>query len=216
MRDLVEKIQRAAIETAGLLKTKEAVNELKRVLDSGPEKNVRRAAVLALARIGDPATRDALSPLLQDKDEEVRAAAAEGLGRIGNPADAQILQSAFDNEKKTPARLGQCFALAILGNVDLGEMAPLRYLVNSLNSRSWKGVAQSYLNELVRVEPVRRALYPALGSGTVAERTGLLSAMAGSGAADAIQQIEPLARDVEVEVSAAATRALRILKASVR
>lgn len=216
MRDLVEKVQVAAIETAGLLKTRDAVGELRRVLEAGPDRKVRRAAVLALARIADPGSRATFAELLADKDDEVRAAAAEGLGRIANPADLQVIQPAFDREKRTLARLGQSFAIARLGGVDLGELAPLRYLVNNLNSRSWAGVAQPYLNELVRNESVRKAIYPLLGSGTVIERRGLMIALSGSGAADAVPQVEAYVRDTNQEVANAATRALRILRASVR
>lgn len=215
MRDLVEKVQLASIETTGLLKTREAVGELRRLMETGLERKARRAATLALARIADPGTRDLLASLLQDKDEEVRAAAAEGIGRIANPSDRPTVEAAFNVERKTPARLGQAFAVARLGGVDLGELSPLRYLVNSLNSRSWRGVAQPYLNELTRQQHVRQAIYPILGSGTLAERTGLLLALASSGAEDAISQIEPYVRDTDLEISSTATRALRILRASV-
>lgn len=215
MRDLVEKVQLAAIETAGLLKTRDAIGELRRVMESGPEKKLRRASVQALARIADPSTRDLLVNLLQDKDDDIRATAAEGIGRMGNAADRQAIETAFNAERKSAARLGQAFAIARLGGVDTSEFSPLRYLVNSLNSRSWRGVAQPYLNELTRQESVRKAIYPMLGSGTPAERTGLLLALAASGAPDAISQIEPHVRDTDLEISSAATRALRILRASV-
>ncbi|MBE0656992.1 MAG: HEAT repeat domain-containing protein [Bryobacteraceae bacterium] len=216
MRDLVEKVQLAAIETAGLLKARDAIGELRRVMETGPERKVRRAAVLALARIADPGTRDLLANLLQDKDDEVRAASAEGIGRMGNPADRPAIESAFSAERKTVARLGQAFAIARLGGVDMSELSPLRYLVNNLNSRSWRGIAQPYLNELTRQEHVRKAIYPLLASGTLSERTGLLLALASSGAPDAISQIEPYVRDTDLEISRAATRALRILRASVQ
>jgi len=214
MRDLVEKVQLAAIETGGLLKAKDAVGELRRLLESGPEKKVRRATVLALARIADPGSRELLSGFLRDKDEEVRAGAAEGIGRIANPADFQALQSLFDGENKTVARLAQCFAVVRLGSVDMSEMAPLRYLVNNLNSRSWQGIAQPYLGELMRVEAVRNAIYPALASGTTVERSGMMMALAGCGAVDAIPQVERYVKDADIQVANAATRALRILRAS--
>lgn len=215
MRDLVEKVQLAAIETAGLLKTQEAVGELRRLLENGAERKVRRASVLALARIADPGSRDLLAAMLNDKDDEVRAGAAEGLGRIANPADLASIQVMFDKEGKTVARLAQCFAIARLGSVDMGETAPLRYLINNLNARSWRGIAQPYLNELVRLEAVRKAIYPVLGSGTLAERTGLLMALAGSGAADALPEVERFVKDPDLEVARTATRALRILRVSV-
>ena len=47
-------------------------------------------------------------------------------------------------------RLADAFALVSLGNLDTGEFSPLRYLVNTLNVRSYRGVAIAYLTELAR------------------------------------------------------------------
>lgn len=61
------------------------------------EPALRRAASIALANIGDPATVDALIALLGDEDNEVRLAAVEGLGEIGSPAAKPGLTRALDD-----------------------------------------------------------------------------------------------------------------------
>ena len=40
-------------------------------------------------------------------------------------------------------RLAAAFALVRMGNVDTERFGPLRYLVNALNQRSWRGVASA-------------------------------------------------------------------------
>jgi len=85
VRDLDQLVQLAAIETVGVLTAKEAVPELKRVLENTSEKKVRRAALTALAQIAEPSTRALIVNYVDDKDEWLRSAAAEGLGRIRAP-----------------------------------------------------------------------------------------------------------------------------------
>ena len=48
------------------------------------------------------------------------------------------------------AGLAVAFALVSLGNLDTAEFTPLRYLMNTLNVRSYQGVALAYLTELAR------------------------------------------------------------------
>ena len=64
-----------------------------------------------------------------------------------NPDDIPKVESAFAIEKKTGPRLSLAFALASLGKRDMGELDPLRYLVNSFNSAAYRGVARAYLTE---------------------------------------------------------------------
>lgn len=215
MRDFDEKVKLTAIETVGLLRTTEATPELRRLLDPDPGKKVRKEIYFALARIPDPANRPLFRSLLKDKEEDSRVAAAEGLGRIGNAEERSAVESAFSEEKKTGARLAQAFAIAGMGVADLSEFAPLRFLVNNLNVKAWKGVAQPYLNELALARPdVRKSLLAAMGGGTKDERTGLAKAMAGCRAPEAVAPLEQLARDPDAAISLEALRALRILKAS--
>lgn len=216
LRDLDERVQRAAIETVGLMRTAEAVPDLERVLAGTRSRNVRREALLALARIATPDLRELFIRYLQERDTELRGAGAEGLGRIGHADDLPVLRRAFEEERRNSARLAQAFGAAALGAVEMTEFAPLRYLVNSLNQRAWRDVALPYLSELSRTERVRTALYPALAGGTRDEKTGLVMALAASGAADAVAPLESLVRDADPTVGSEAVRALRILRARLR
>lgn len=213
VRDLDEKVQLAAIETAGLLGAKEAVPLLQRVLDSPRNRQVRRAAVLALAQIAQPDARNQFLALVGDPDEHIRAAAAEGLGRLANPQDAAAIEKAWSAEKKILARLALAFAKVRLGNRETGSFSPLSYLVNNLNQRAWRGVALPYLSELALDRAVRSSLYVLAGEGaTRDEKTGIAQALANSGGEDSIPLLEKLSREDDAEVAREALRALRILR----
>jgi HEAT repeat protein len=217
IRDLDEKVQLAAIETAGILGSKEAVPQLMRVLENPRSKQVRRAALVSLAQISDPASRQVFLPLVEDKDEGARAAAAEGLGRLANPEDRAVLEKAWESDRKTASRLATAFALVRLGNLEPGDFQPLGFLINSLNQKAWRGVAVPYLSELALQKRQRQAILSALSHVvTSEEKTGLCQVLAGCGSADAIAPLEQLSRDSDPAVAREALRSLRILRGSVR
>jgi HEAT repeat protein len=215
VRDLDPKIQKAAIEAAGLLGAKEAAADLKRVLETSRDKKIRRAALASLGQIRDASSKPLFLQSLGDRDDGMRASAAEGLARVGAAEDLPAVEKAFENESKASARLSLAFAAVALGKTDMTEFAPLRYLVNNLNSKAWRGVALPFLSELAYRQPVRAALYTALdGAATKDEKTGLAQALAASRGSDAVAHLERLAKDQDAEVATEALRALRILKAS--
>ena len=79
---------------------------------------------------------------MNDKDENMRAAAAEGLGRIRNPADRSAVDHAFTDEHKMSPRLADGVRAGFgLGNLDTSEFSPLGISINTLNVRSYRGVA---------------------------------------------------------------------------
>lgn len=211
-RDLKERIQIAAIDTVGLLRTTSAVPDLQRVYDNARSDKVRRAALTALSMVPDPSSRPYFERGFMDEDEGVRGAAAEGFARLKNPADREMVSKAFNEERKMPARLAQAFALVALGNRETSELSPLTYLVNTLNSRSYRGVAQPYLQELARDPEVRTALAGYLTAGTSDEKIGLARVMALSGDKTSLGQIEPLMKDTDPEVAQAAITAVRTLR----
>ncbi len=63
VRDLNENVQIAAIETIGLLRTKEAIPDLRGVLGNARSLKVRRAALGALAMLPDEQNRETLRAL---------------------------------------------------------------------------------------------------------------------------------------------------------
>lgn len=215
LRDLDEKVQIAAIETTGLLANRGAINDLRDILDRSKKMPVKRAALTAMAQMPDPELRGIYMSRLSDKDEGIREAAAEGIARLKTPDDLPKVESEFSVEKKTGPRLSLSFALVNLGKRDMGELAPLRYLVNSLNSAAYRGVSRAYLTELARDPETRRALYPALSESTATkeEKTGLAQVLSVSGDRESIAPLEALTKDASPEVSQEATRALRNLRA---
>jgi HEAT repeat protein len=213
VRDLNENVKIPAIETVGLLRTKEAIPDLRDVLEHSRNIKVRRAALTALAMLADETTRSVFSQYLNDKDDGLRAAAAEGFGRLKNPSDLPMMEKAFNSESKMNPRLSQAFACVSLGRNDISEFSPLRYLVNSLNSNAYRGVAQPFLIELSRVAGVRRTLYTALGGGTRDEKIYLGQVFARTGDQDSLQYLDSLAKDPDTAVAEQGLKSLKTLKA---
>ena len=215
LHDLNEKVQITAIEATGLLMNRDAINQLRDVLDRSRNMKVKRAALTAMAQMPDPQLHGLYVTYLDHKDDGLREAAAEGLGRLKNPADGATLERAFNNENKTEPRLSAAFALVNLGKLGTTEFDPLRYLVNNLNSTAYRGVARAYLTELARNPQVRQAMYPALtqSGATRDEKTGLAEVLASSGGPDSVAPLEALSQDPDSEVSQAGLRAVKNLRA---
>ena len=161
----------------------------------------------------DSASRELFGTYFRDKDEGLRAASAEGFARLRRPEDAPLLESSFNEERKMGPRLSMAFALVMTGKHELTTFSPLQYLVNTLNSKSYKGVARSYLLESTRDIGARRLAYAALKRGTKDEKIQLAQILAESGDKDTVAELEPLTRDNDTEVAQEALRALRSLKA---
>lgn len=212
-RDPEERVAVAALETAGLVRSVETLPDLAITYRSSSNARVKRAALGAMGMIGEAQNRDLFVQALNDKDDGIRAAAAEGLGRIKNPTDVPALQSCFDAERKMNTRLACAFAVVKNGNNDMSETSALRYLLNTLNSKSWRGVAEGYLVELARAKEVRTALETQIPSGTKDEKILLARLLATSGDKDSIKILEQLSRDSEPAVAQESIRALRNLRA---
>jgi len=213
VRDLDKRVQMAAIEATGLLYNLDALPDLRDVLKRTEDKDVRRAALTAIAMLPDPGSRSLLLTYLRDRDAPIREAAAEGLGRLKDPADLQLLEQAFEEERNGSARVSLAFALVMHGKLEMSEFSPLRYLVNTLNSAARSGEAQPLLIEAARDPAVMKALQPALRAGTKDEKIGLSWVMARSGGPEEVPLLETLTRDPDADVASEALRALRTLKA---
>ena len=124
-----------------------------------------------------------------------------------------VLEKAFGDERKMPPRLANAFALVALGNTETREFAPLPYLVNTLNSRSYRGVAEAYLTELARNPTVRSALYEYVKRGTKDEKLGIGRVLAVSGDRESVAHLETLSKDPDADVAQESLRAVRTLRA---
>jgi HEAT repeat protein len=216
LRDLDDKVQSAAVETVGVLRVKEALPSLRNVISNPRNKNAERSAFSALALMPDAGDKALLQSYTTAKDERMRASAAEGLGRIGDPADKAMLERMWHDEQKMSPRLAAAFGLTMEGNLDLGEESPFRYLINTLNSGSYREVAQAYLIEAARRNEVRNALYKPLEQGTREEKIQLSRILAASGDEGSVPLLEKTSRDSDSEVAQEGLRALRSLRARLK
>jgi HEAT repeat protein len=213
LRDLDPKVQVAAIETTGLLRNQDAVPTLADVLGRTRDAKVRRAALTAMAMLPVESSRTIYQQYLNDKDEKLRGAAAEGFGRLKNPSDMPMVAKAWQEERKTSPRLSLAFAQVMLGNREMTEFSPLQFLINNLNSSSYRGEAFPFLVELARDPAVRAALYKPLLSGTKDEKTGLCGVLARSGDQSSVPELQKLTTDTDTEVAKEALKAVRALQA---
>lgn len=213
LQDLNERVQVAAIETTGLLRNRSALPGLREALTRAKNEKVRAAALSAIGMIPEATNRGLFETYLANKDDDTRASAAEGFARLRNAADRDKLKQAFEAETKMKPRLAMAFAATMLGERATTEQAPFTYLVNALNSSSWRGVAFAYLEEAVRHKEVRNLLYPGLAQRTRAEKTELAAILARSGDNETAPVLEALSKDPDSTVAVAGAQALRNLRA---
>jgi HEAT repeat protein len=213
LRDLDDRVQIAAIETTGILLNRAAIPDLRDAYERARTIKIKRAALTAIAMLADQASRDLFVPALTDRDDGLRAAAAEGYARLKDPADLPVLEKAFGEERKMQPRLSTAFALVMLGRHELSELSPLRYLINTLNSRFYKDYAQPLLVELTRDAAVRKAIYPSFAGANNEEKVHLCRILARTGDAETLPVLEPLQYDSNSEVALEAAKAIRNLKA---
>ena len=211
--DFDSQVQAIALETLGILHTTDAAPRIRQVVNRPKDDRVHRAALEALAMLAQPEDRNTFLQYKDDKDPSLRMSALEGLGRIRDPQDFPVLEAAFNNEKELKARLAAAFGLVAEGKVDTTEFSPLRYLVNGLDLTRGNSASQAYLQELSRRPEVRKSLLPLLPNGTKAEKLGLIHALAPNADAETQTALQALTHDADPDVSVAAARQERIVKA---
>ncbi|HKD09415.1 MAG TPA: HEAT repeat domain-containing protein [Bryobacteraceae bacterium] len=216
VRDLDDKVQSAAIETVGILRAADALPALRDIVKSPRNSKAERSALNAIALMPEPVDHSLFRGYLTSKDDKLRAAAAEGLGRLNDPSDKSLLEQTWKEEGKIAPRLASAFALVNEGDLSVGEEAPLRYLIDTLNSSAYKDVASAYLVEAARNANVRSALYAPMAQGTRDEKIGLSRVFAASGDGASIPYLEKLSRDQDSEVAQEGLRALRSLRARLK
>ncbi len=216
LRDLDDRIQTTAIETAGMLRSTDALPVLRSIVASPRNNKAERSALGAIAMMPEGRDRDLLLKELAAKDEKLRAAAAEGLGRIGNPADEPALDKAWHDEEKMTPRLGAAFAVVMDGKLDLSDDAAFRYLINTLNQASYHDIAYAYLVEAARRKPVLRALEGQLDPGSKEEKIYLARVLSESGDQSSIPYLDKVSRDNDQDVAKEGLRALRSLRARLK
>lgn len=210
--DLLDSIDNGVKQTAsittGILRTKAAVPKLESIYRDDPKKENRAAALDGLAFVGDPSSYSVFIGALSSTNADEREYAAEGLARAGNRQALPDLQKRMEVEKKQDVKLAILFA-----ETSLGETQHLGDLVRTLPSRTRGSVAQSYLIELARRKGLLQDLYPYLSSKDATTRRRLCYVLMYSGDASSLQELQPLTRDHNGDVAAAALSAVRAIRA---
>jgi HEAT repeat protein len=213
LRDLDDRVQTTAIETAGVLRTTDALPTLRTVVANPRNNKTQRAATAAIAMMPQLQDRDLFLSLLGSKDEKLRAAADEGLGRIGSRADKPALEKSWNDEEKMSPRLAAAFGLLMDGDLNLADDSPFRYLINTLNSAAYHDVAYAYLVEAARQKPVLQALYTQIDPGSKEEKIYLARILATSGEQSSVPYLDKVSRDPDQDVAKEGLRSLRSLHA---
>ena len=185
VRDLDERTQMTALQTVGVLGSREAAPDVRYAVENARSVKIRRAALSALAMLATPEDRPIFRQYVVNGDPELRAAALEGLGRIREPEDTPTLQTSYDEANADwRIHLAAAFALVNEGNVSTEEFSPLAYLVENLNSRTRDDAADAYLKELIHRDDVRKNIVKTIPEATRAQKLALVWIFADSHSAD--------------------------------
>jgi HEAT repeat protein len=213
VRDLDERTQVTALQTVGVLGSREAAPDVRYAITNARNLKIRRAAVSALAMLAIPEDRPLFKQYVMNGDPELRTAALEGLGRLREPEDTPTLQTSLDEANADwRVHLGAAFALVYEGNVSTDEFSPLLYLVENLNSRQRDDSANAYLRELMHHEDVRKAIPKTIEEASRSSKIALCWIFASSHSPDLLPALTQLARDPDAEISTAAKRASSVIQ----
>jgi len=215
VRDLDERTQITALQTVGVLGSKEAAPDVRYAVENARNVKIRRAALSALAMLAIPEDRPIFRQYVVNGDPELRAAALEGLGRVREPEDTPTLQTSYDEANADwRIHMAAAFSLVNEGNVATDEFSPLLYLVENLNSRTREDVADAYLKELIHRDEVRKNIVKTLPEATRAQKLALVWIFADSHSEDLVPALTQLGNDPDGEVAIAAKRAVHVIQSS--
>ncbi|MBI3652864.1 MAG: HEAT repeat domain-containing protein [Acidobacteria bacterium] len=213
-RDSDEKIRNQAMFATGYLKYRGAVQPLLSVYGRGPEtrgamQNVKnvfspitprdRAALAALAMIGDDRAEQVFLENLTDKNAERRQYAVEGLARIGDQKYADQISRLLLTEKNNDAKLAEQWAL-----YKLGQREQIRFIVPKLYSGQDEQ-AYGYLMEINSVTD----LYPYARSSNLEVRRKVIEILGKIGDKSTIAELQPVATSSSAETADMATVAIK-------
>jgi HEAT repeat protein len=216
VRDLDERVQIAAIEASGQLNNRGALPRLAELVRGDRGIKARRAALIAMAKMPDETYRPLHEMYLTDRDEGLRAGAAEGFARLGRAEDRAAMERYFEKEGKMEPRLSFALAAVMLGNHAISEFSPLQYLINTLNSASYRDVAAPFLEELCRDAGVRAAVMSAAPRMNREEKIQIAGILARTGGVEAEPILVAISQDSDATVARAGAMALRTLRSRPR
>ncbi len=200
-----EKIVADVARVLGQFRYREALPELVRLLDYSRDKELKRASLQAISRIGDPSSEQIMKKYFASDDRDFRRYAIEGFGRMKLQGYLDPLKREFQRENSRQIKLALCFSL-----FKLGDTAYIDTLVRSLEDSLYSEQVREYLFELGAQAVPKVADYLKVQDSSFQIKViRLLGDMHQTGA---ITYLEPYMKDKNLEVAQAATDAIRELK----
>ena len=213
VRDLDERTQITALETVGVLGSREVAPDVRYALQNARNSKIQRAALSALAMLALPEDRGIFKQYATSSDMDLRTSALEGLGRVREPADMPILQANYDEANADwRIHLAAAFGLVAEGNVSTDEFSPLAFLVENLNSGQREDTADGYLRELIHRQDVRTNIVKLIPEATKAQKIDLCWIFADSHSDDLLPELTKLSTDPDGDVLIAAKRAAHVIQ----
>ena len=203
INDSQSEVRFAAMRALGAIREPRAVAALTEQLAYYKKGEGAWSAVDALAQIGSPASVPVLRERLQDKDPFVRRAAAEGLGRAGDTASLEVFEKTVTTDDSLMVRLAPAFALQKLGRNYMAR------IVDLMNGKTF-AQGQEYLIELgPQTVPT---VVPRLQDPEPGLREALADVLGVIGNDTTVAALEPVTKDRDASVAAAAKRAIARLQ----
>jgi len=199
-------MKRAAMETLGAIRERRAVDGLTQLFEFYGDTDLGRAALGALARIGDGSSVPLFLKLLSQKSVELKILAIEGLARAGDATNVPAIQDAINRERDDRVFDAGVFAAAMLIN------GSIERLVDGLNRPKAHDTSRGYLVEVVRGRAAILSRYVQDPSPRM--RIDLADILALADDPRGLPVVMPLVADMDKQVAAAAERAVAWLKAA--
>jgi hypothetical protein len=205
LNDPSELVQQYATEALGLIRNDRAVQALTDRVNYYRQGTMANAALLALARIAHPSSRDLFRARLADPDPAARRAAVEGVARIGDRVSLERVRTLAQSDSSSEVRLAALFGLDRLGESQMtGIMQSLGQPISGAQARDY----------LLETGP---AAAPAVASAVAttadpAARALLIHLLGFIGGAAETRALEPLVSAPDPRVARAAANALARLR----
>jgi HEAT repeat protein len=194
-------VRRYAAEALGLLREVRAVQSLTDLSSYYGKTDLGGEALLAVARIAHPSSRDLFRQRLAGPDPAIRRAAAEGLARVHDRDSLGALKTLMASDKAPSVQLAATFAVGVI------DEPQAHVIASALGSPDVGAQARDYLLELGAA--ALPGVQAALGVATdPRHRADLVHVLGLVGTRDSVSIIEPFLKDKDERVSRAAANAI--------
>ncbi len=206
LRDPSTTVRRRAIAGLGLLKVVDAAPNLRRHFEAKPDSEEGILALHSLAQIALPQDRPLFQRVVLQSDARKRRPGIEALARLNEKGNEARFKRDFQRERNEELRAAYAFALFQFGDRPFIDTVILGLAGTRDRARQSRGYVEELGSRaLPEVLDYLREPDPKI-------RAGLCDALSTAGVIGATSAVEPLAKDKDPQVAAAALRALALFK----